>query len=208
MKKTHMELGAVFQPEWDSRPIRILAFDSDQVMYDCWQSHAENWGLGSLSQKASYYRLPMSLLLSRARYLRTDEYSEDERLVHRPDLPFSFAKDAQLEWRTICSASKDEFSSILSDNNHGIDSADSLLNTPRIYLSPFGPKGSSKPGVLVEADGGISFTAEEILWHASRLQLPHLREGSLTDGVGIHRLGIQRGIPSYYVWGAVSRMGT
>lgn len=204
MEIEELNLGDVFQPEWDARPIRVLAFDNEQVMYDSWLPHASKWGIDSLSQRASYYRIRTSFLLNKASYLRTEIYTEQERAVHRPDLPFSFARIDDIEWPMTCPASALDFPKLHSQAASG---EKVVLDAPRIYLEPFGPKGGPKPSALITAENGIRFTVEEMLWHAARLQFQHLRDEKITEGVGIYRSGIQRGLPSYYVWGAKSRMG-
>lgn len=204
MKIEDLELGAVFQPEWDARPIRVLAFDSAQVMYDSWLPHASRWGIDSFSRHISYYRIPISLVLNKALYLRTEKYTEQERAVHRPDLPFSFARIDGLEWPMTCPTTMHDFPQSLSQAANG---EQELLDTPRVFLEPFGPKGGPKPSALIAAKNEKTFNVEEMLWHAARLQFQHLRDEKIIQGVGIYRSGIQRGLPSYYIWGAKSRMG-
>jgi hypothetical protein len=205
MNPSDLHVGAVFQLEWDSRPIRVIAFDDEQVMYDCWWPHVPGWGIDSLNRAISYLRLPLSLLLKKSTYLRTDEYTEAELCIHRPDLPFGFARFADLEWLSIPLAAENDFPGKTSFMA-GVEVSNPLLHTAKLYLLPFGPKGSVKPGVLLESENPVGFTVDEVLWHAARLQAPHLREIRVTTGVGIYRLGIQRKLPSYYIWGAKSRM--
>jgi hypothetical protein len=206
MKIEDLELGAVLQPEWHERPIRILAFDADQVMYDSWLPDASRWGIDSLSRRISYFRIWTSFVLNKSHYLRTDKYTEQERAVHRPDLPFSFARFEGLEWPMTCPASKNDFPQNLPQPANPMIGK-RQLDAPRIFLDPFGPKGGPKPSVLITAENETSFTVEEVLWHAARLQFQHLRDVRVVDGVGIYRSGIQRGLPSYYIWGAKNRMG-
>ncbi|WP_173346109.1 hypothetical protein [Pseudoduganella dura] len=205
MNPSDLHVGAVFQREWDSCPIRVIAFDDEQVMYDCWWPHIPGWGIDSLNRTISYYRLPLSLLLKKSTYLRTDEYTEVELCIHRPDLPFGFARFADLEWPSIPPVAEDDFPGHTSFMA-GVEASNPLLHTEKLYLHPFGPKGSVKPGVLLESENPTGFTVDEVLWHAARLQAPHLREIKVTTGVGIYRSGIQRKLPSYYIWGAKSRM--
>jgi len=80
------------------------------------------------------------------------------------------------------------------------------LPAQAIYLASFGPQGTSRPTTLIPAQNGRSLTELEVLWHAWQLQAPYLRERQLTKGVGLHRLGIQRQKPSYYIWGSSSRL--
>jgi len=202
-----LHIGAVFQPQWDSRPLRVIAFDEEIVMYDCWWPHIPGWGIDSINRTISYYRIPTSLLLNKGKYLRTEEYTEAELAVHRPDLPFSFARFADLEWPTVCPVTSEEFpdgSFACKNDEH----SQPYLDATKIYLQPFGPKGSSKPGFIIEAENSTGFTVAEILWHAARLQSPFLREIRVTTGIGTYRSGIQRKLPSYYIWGSKSRMGT
>lgn len=200
-----MRIGAVFQTEWNSRPIRVIAFDDNLVMYDSWQPDVPGWGIDSLNRTISYLRIPLSLLLSKSKYLRTEEYCEAELSIHRPDLPFSFAQSANVEWPSISPKTKEDFSAITSSGPHS-EASRSILDTSKLYLHPFGPKGSFKPGVVLESENPSGFTIDEVLWHAARLQSPYLREIKVTTGVGIYRSGIQRKLPSYYIWGAKSRM--
>lgn len=164
-------------------------------------------GIDSLSRTVSYYRIPTRLLLSKASYLRTEAYSDAELSVHRPDLPFAFAQFADLEWPMKCPEGPEEFPngsiSVTKD-----ESSEPRLAASRIFLEPFGPKGASKAGVLLEAANGAWFTEKELIWHAARLQSPFLRAAKVTTGIGIYRSGIRRKLPSYYIWGAKSRMET
>lgn len=206
MPNDNLELGAVFQPDWHSTPLRVLAFDRQQVMYDVWSTDESRWGINSLNQRISYYRLPTSLLLDRSLYLRTDEYSELERAIHRPDLPFSFGANATLDWPMICPGTVTDFPGRTKDASVHVESQSLELVAPQIYLSPFGPKGGSKPSALITAANGRCFMIDEILWRAARLQFSHLRDDKVTQGVGIYRSGIQKTLPSFYIWGAKSRM--
>jgi hypothetical protein len=78
--------------------------------------------------------------------------------------------------------------------------------TPSIYLAPFGPNNGARPATLLEASDGKAFTAAELLWLAWKLPKPHLGSSPLTRGIGLHRAGFQRKTPSYYIWGALSRL--
>lgn len=207
MTPDELHVGAVVQPEWHGEPIRVIAFDEVTVMYDCWWPHLPGWGIDSLNRTITYYRVPTPLLLSRGRLLRTEPYTEVELSVHRPDLPFSFATSTDLEWPMMSPPSRDAFPNApLHLAGHSFDRP--VLDAASIYLAPFGPKGSARPSTLVEAADGTAFTVSDILWHAARLQSGFLRDVRITTGVGIYRAGIRRKIPSYYIWGSSSRMGT
>ena len=193
MSASAVTLGAVFQSDWSPEPIRVVAFDSNVVMYDTWWPHRSSWGMAKLLGSYSYYRLHRAFFEQHARHLRVDPLSEKEMLVHRPDLPFAFGVRESLSWY-------DKW-----PEDVGAES-ESSLQAPAIYLLPFGPRDSSRSGVLIEAANGLSFSEAELLLAARSIQEPQTRGVRLTSGVGIHRSGIQKRLPSYYLWGSKSRL--
>lgn len=156
MNSSNLHVGAVFQLEWDTRPIRVIASDDEQVMYDSWFSHSSVWGIDSLNRSISYFRMPLSLLLTKSKYLRTDEFTKAELSVHRPELPFGFARCAELEWPSIPPAAKEDFPGKSYVARFGAHMP--ILDTAKLYLLPFGPKGSGKTGVLLESESSYGFT--------------------------------------------------
>jgi hypothetical protein len=202
-----LHIGTVFETEWDRRPRRVVAFDATLVLYDAWLSDVPGWGLDSLNGTASYYALPTSMVLHRGNYLRTEDYTSEERLTHRPDLPLSLARSKHLDWPMSSPATEAEFPGPLLDAQAGEGVQVHSLNAAQIYIIPFGPKGGNKAPVLIEAKNGISFAVEELLWQGAQHQSRHLGKKKLTDGVGIYRSGIKDKIPTYYLWGWNSRAG-
>jgi len=193
-----LQIGAVLQPDWDERPLRVIAFDDREVMYDCWWPHKAGWGFASLRGTITYYRVPCELLLKGCTYLRTEPLTQLEFDVHRPDLPLRIATLDHVEWPAP--ARLEAFRTMLIS----LASSDSLPAT-KLYLCPFGPNGGTKAGVLVEPEDGHAFGVAELLSFAAAIQAPHLHGASLPRGVGLFRLGIQRRAPSYYLWGSQSR---
>jgi hypothetical protein len=196
MDVSKIEPGAVFRFPYDDRPNRVLFHDSDVVMYDAWWPHLDSWGLADLKaikrKRISYYITTVSTVLEKATYLRSDPLSAGERAVHRPDLPFAAVQDPVISWS--------------SENTARLTGTRSQLNTSRIYLEPFGPRGATKAGVRVVADNGSSFTAEELFRKAQVAQARHLSDVMPVSGVGIYRSGLQRGLPAFYLWGSLSRL--
>ncbi|WP_175759950.1 hypothetical protein [Burkholderia ambifaria] len=203
-----LELGAVFQTDWTEHPIRVIAFDADAVMYDAWWPHKQAWGMENLSGTFSYYRVRRTLFLSRAHYLRTDEYTELEASIHRPDLPLAYAQFESLNWYDQRPESLSQLAQQMAQaRGHQNPSDDaSLLKTSAIYLAPFGPKGSQKPPTVCYAQDGYAFNESEVLWNAWQLQAPHLGDRHLTTGIGIYRLGVRRRTPTFYIWGSLSQL--
>lgn len=201
MPAASLQLGAVYQPDWDHRPIRVIAFDEDLVMYDVWWPHKEAWGFARrIPPVVAYYRVSTAFLLKRARYLRTEPYTEQEVDTHQPDLPFAFARSDAVSWYDDLSGGVAEISQRLGKER------DELLRASQVCVCPFGPKHSIKKGVLIEAPNGQAFSVAEILFAAWKIQRPYLRQEHLTKGVGLYRLGLERRVPSYSLWGAKSRL--
>lgn len=201
-----LHVGAVFQTDWDARPCRIVAFDETLVFYDSWLSEPPGWGLDSLKGAASYYCLPTPMVVQRAKYLRTEDYSVEEKLIHRPDLPLSFGRSESLEWPMFSPVTQEEFPDTLFHPSSDACSPVSL-EASKIYLLPFGPKGGIKAPVLVRAKNRTSFSVEELLWLGAQHQFGYLGTTKLTTGVGLYRSGIKDNIPTYYIWGSKSRAG-
>jgi hypothetical protein len=204
-----LELGAVYQPDWDERPMRVIAFDESVVMYDSWWPHEQSWGFAKrIPSTVTYYRLPRKFLLARARYLRTECYTEKEFETHRPDLPLAFAQFDAINWYDGPPANRSQLSRLLSKQAKRRDSGSNCerLSVTAVCLCPFGPKNSTKKGALVKARDGNGFTVAELLWEAWCLQVPNLRDERVTNGIGLYRLGLEHRIPSYYIWGATSRL--
>lgn len=191
MDEAEIEPGAVFRFPHDNRPNRVLLHNDGVVMYDAWWPDLDGWGLADLDairrKRISYYVATVPTLLEKATRLRSDPLSADERAVHRPDLPFIAAQDPAITWA-------------------GDAETRSPLKAPAIYLLPFGPGRGTKPGVRVVADNGSSFTAEELFVKAKAAQTRYLGDPLPVTGVGIYRSGLQRGLPAFYLWGAVSRV--
>ena len=185
-------LGVVFEIESSPHTMRVIAYDDAEVMYDVWWPHKNAWAMAKLQGDFTYYRLPRDYVEADARHIRTDPLSGGELQVHRPDLPFAVAQREGTSW----------YDRSWPD---GVFGTTPVLAVSAIYLSPFGPRNSAKPPVLIEADNGESFTELELLTKAKELQAPFIGDVRLTDGVGIYRAGIKKRTPSYYLWGARSR---
>ena len=200
------ELGAVYQAEWSKEPIRVVAFDAAVVFYDIWRPDVGAWALMASKGNFNYYRISAPFLYAHAKYIRTDAYSDTEFARHRPDLPMSFAIAGSVDWSSTPPRDAGELVDMLRQASVDMASASALLELPTLYLEPFGPKGSSLPGVLVTARDGKTFTGAELLLQAWQLQAPNVRESSIVKGLGLHRAGVKKGIPSYYIWGSASRL--
>ncbi|GAB3275439.1 hypothetical protein GCM10027589_00600 [Actinocorallia lasiicapitis] len=176
-------------------------------MYDAWWDHLGAWGLADLKkvrrQAISYYCTPVSTLVEKAELIRFEPLSEEESTLHRPDLPFAAVRDVQQPWPSAPPTDPREVADVLTAQDR---EAESLLTAPEIYLVPFGPSGGRKTPVLVAAPDGVAFTRVELLFEAMNIQGTRGGASAETEGMGIFRSGLHRGRPSYYLWGARSRL--
>lgn len=194
MTPSQITLGAVFETNSSPYQMRVIAHDETVVMYDTWWPHRGAWAMSGLRVGTSYCRMPRSLMESGAKYVRLDPLSERELQVHRPDLPFAVAQREDLSWYD-------------QPWPTSVFGTEPVLSVGAIYLAPFGPRDTSKSSSLITAKNGAWFSEDELLARAMELQRPLLGNIRLTDGVGIYRAGIRNKTPSYYIWGARSRLG-
>ncbi len=191
-------LGDVFQNDLSTKHVRIIMFSEIQIFYEVWWNSCNDWSYrNNLKSKAIYYRASYDRFFSNAVYLRTDTLSELEIKVHRPDLPLHLCRVAQISWI------KDNFTTLEKYNKYFMDELGDIkglaeLNMPEVYLVPFGVKGAKKKSVLVKAINGSQFSGLELLWQAQNTQAPYIIE-NIEKGVGLYRLGIEKGIPSFYI---------
>jgi hypothetical protein len=61
-------------------------------------------------------------------------------------------------------------------------------------------KGRPTGRVRVRVENGIAISWDELAWKSSAIQARFVLAGASVDGVGIYRLGPNRGIPAYYPW--------
>ena len=188
-------VGNVYEMSSQPNPLRVVGVDDHVVMYDSWWPHKNAWGMDKLVGTFIYYRMARSFFDSHSRLLRAEPLSPLELSVHRPDLPFAFARRNDLSWY-------EEWDDAGTFADNAIGDSVSALEAPQIFLVPFGPRDSAKAPVLVHAGDRRSFSVAELLRAARAVQVPFLGDVRLTAGVGIYRSGIKKRIPSFYLWGA------
>jgi hypothetical protein len=192
-----LEIGEVVQTRWDKRPFRVLAFDEVEVFYDCWWPEIEQWTFGAKRKKSIYYRMATDRFLESVIRLRIDIPSEEELLLHRPELPLRAYRDRSFSWTVGQAPNHEVFSSKLTLAGVNVEKL-AQLPAAEIVLLPRTDGGAVKKGVLVKASDGHSISGLEVLWAANNAQAQYQKNPS--NGVGIYRSGIaQRGLPSYYI---------
>ena len=136
--------GGVYKTELSPNPVRIIACDSNQVFYDTWWEHTNDWGYrDSLKRKVFFYRSSPDRFLTSSIFLRIEPLTDIEQKIYRPDLPFSVCRNTQLSWTDEMFSTLDEYKRYLSGRS--INANDFTgLNISEIILVPFGPKGGHK----------------------------------------------------------------
>lgn len=204
MSFSSINVGTVFRWAHDERPARVLVRDDDIVMYDSWWPHLDTWGHADLRKARrgaiSYYVTFASTVLAKADYLRDEPLTAEEETLHRPDLPFAVVCRPGISWPAT-EADLTAFTAAFA-------AEDVAVAAPDVYLEPFGPSGGFRRAIRVSADDKTRFSAAELLRKAAEAQMPNLRGRTAVGGVGIYRSGLRSGCPSFYLWGATSRLGS
>jgi hypothetical protein len=204
-----VQVGAVFRWSHDDRPSRVLVHDRDVVMYDAWWPHLGNWGLADVQllrkKRIGYYVALTATLAEHASYVRLDPLTDHEAAIHRPDLPFAIGQCVAISWPSEVPGTAAEF----AEDWRAAGCPDGgMVRAPDVYLYPFGPDGEvwAAAGARVQAANGTVFPVEELLFKAAAVQAPFISGTAPTQGIGIYRDGLYRGIPAYYLGGFESRL--
>jgi hypothetical protein len=187
------------QTRWDKDPSRVLAFDDQEVFYDSWWPTLNSWTFGIRRSAAVYYRMDLARFLDSAVKLDATPLTQQERALHRPDLPLRVYRELRFSWDSGLFSDRAEFVNALQ--MAGMDAASMPpLDTTAIVIVPQTAKRHVKTGVLISAESGLSLSGVEVLWGAYCAQAPYQRWPS--RGIGLYRHGLRRrGIPSYIIGG-------
>jgi len=122
--------------------------------------------------------------------------TDREYTVFRPDLPMRVGRTMRACWNSIPDKSYADFvERMKSLEESGF--CETVVEAPAVVLAPSGKKGGGKTGVIVNAENSRCFDCLELLWKAKALQ-----EGvsdAVSKGIGLYRLGYEKGLPSYYI---------
>lgn len=209
MSKNSFELlspGNIFLTSLSIDPVRVIMGDLVWMVYEVWWKHCKDWSYkSSLKSKVSYYRASSDRFFKDAVHFGKEELSEEEIRIHRPDLPLYLCRSDLMSWSSKTYSTVKDFEQDKSFALQNLVSACDL-KIGKVVLIPYGPKGGSKKGVVVEANNGMDFTCAELLWNAQNIQAPYSPPVD-EKGVGIYRLGFQKGIPTYYIGGFIDSAG-
>ncbi len=75
--------------------------------------------------------------------------------------------------------------------------SDDIVQADKLVLIPYGNKGGLKKGSVVTATNSKYFESAELIWKAKELQ--EAINNHVSNGIGLYRMGFEKGFPSYYI---------
>ncbi len=138
--------------------------------------------------------MSIDLFKSKSKLIGHQELTEKESQYFRPDLPMRFGRTQKVNWNSF--------------DSHGIDYlksefANRIINADKIVLVPFGRKGGYSKGVIIESRSDL--TEFEIILRAKEIQ--ESINDQVSTGVGLYRLGFEKGLPRYSIGEYLDRAG-
>lgn len=193
-----LEIGGIYKCDWDERPFRVIGLDEHEVFYDCMWSDGLWTFSGNFKKKCHFYRTSVKRFKNNLLPLDFLPLSEEEFKFFRADLPMRFGRSELYNWNDFKMDNFYDFKNELYTNTNNFKSEE-ILYTDRIILIPYGIKKGFLKGLLTCADNNSFFNLAELIWKAKQIQ--EAVNHSKSEGIGIYRLGTEKGIPSYYIGG-------
>ncbi|SFN99671.1 hypothetical protein [Salegentibacter flavus] len=187
-----LELGGLYQTDFDDLPIKIIGFDDYEVLYDSQWEEGKWMFSDNLRRKSSFYRISTDFFKKKSSFIKSQDLNEKEYEIFRPDLPIRFGRYRDYSWNNLKGENLENVEKELSSES---------LNINRLFLIPFGPKGGLKKSVQIESE--VNLTLFEVIKAAQEIQESVNNE--MTNGIGIFRDGFEKGIPSYYIGEYIDR---
>lgn len=197
MFKGQLQLGGIYRTEWGERPYRVIGYDEIEVFYDCLWLPDNIWTFsGNFKKKCYFYRTSAPLFFAKSKLIDIVPMAEEEFNAFRPDLPMRVCRSKELNWNKFDVSTADTFVKSV-DNLYDNSFLCDKIQTEKLVLLPYGTKGGLKRGRTVTADNSKYFEGPELIWKAKELQ--EAVNYQISNGIGIYRIGFERGLPSYYI---------
>lgn len=197
MTSNKLKLGEIYKTEGDESTYRVIGFDEIEVFYDYLWPHNNSWTFsGHFKKKCYFYRTSVALFIDKSTPLNYIPLTIEEQKAFRPDLPIRIGRTKEFNWNAF---GVDNHRSFIEEIKTLSDKSilDQKLPTYRIVLIPFGNNGGLKKGTIVTADNSNYFECAELIWKAKELQ--EAVNNRTSKGIGIYRIGFEKGLPSYYI---------
>ncbi len=193
---TAIQIGGIYKTEWDHRPFRLIGFDDYEVFYDCMWTDGQWTFSGNFKKKCYFYRTSLKTFKNNLLELDFLALSEAEIKFFRTDLPMRLGRTELYNWNDFKADNYHDFKKQFhAQSNNFI--AEEILLTDRIILIPYGIKKGFLKATVSYAANNSFFELAELIWKAKQLQ--EAANHSKSEGIGIYRLGTEKGIPSFYI---------
>lgn len=205
MASEKLQLGQMYRTEWDERPYRVIGFDDTEIFYDCLWPHDNSWAFsGNFKKKCYFYRMPVPLFIAKATLIDFTPLTIEEQNFFRPDLPLRLCRTKEFHWNAFES---DHYHSFKKDTTELSDKSflNQKLMADKIVLIPLGNNGGLKKGTTVTADNLNYFECSELIWKAKEIQ--EAVNHQVSAGIGLYRIGFEKGLPSYYIGEFLDKTG-
>jgi hypothetical protein len=180
-----MNLGDVFITEWDNSTVKVIGLDEFQVFYDAYTPHDNKWIFSENFNKTCYFYTAERIAFEQKSLFKGNEPLTDRELHYfQPELPFRLGRYSSISWDMDVEGS-------LNNTNEPV------LKANKIFLRPFGKNGTFKKASLLTSVNSEGFYEEELILSAQQLQMD--TGNAASNGIGIFRLGIEKGLPLYYI---------
>lgn len=179
MEKEDLIVGGVYNLSFQEGLIKIVGLDETEVLYDV--LHGDEWFFYANKKKKSiFYRLPRLFFFNECSIVREENFTDEELKFYRPDLPLRLCRFKDGSWGELDTSQLDKLK-------------DLFINCNQIYISPYGTNGGIKKSDLIKEKDNIN--EYELLLNSAEIQKAtgHLN----SDGVGLYRLGVEKGLPRY-----------
>lgn len=195
-----LKLGGIYTVKWPFSErlstVRIIGLDNIQVFYDA-IAYDNTWTLsGAWKKTITFYRVPASIFTKCASLIEESPLTDDEKRFFTPELPIRIGCIKNLDWLDLYQLDFDTFSAVIKENSD-IDVYNQQLMVDKVILQPHGNKGGQGKSSILTASNSNSIGCIELLWNACQLRKAINTQKS--NGIGIHRTGFSKGLPSYYI---------
>ena len=183
---------------WDQKRRWLLAFDEVQILYDGWWDYTDTWSLRSSDKDRLFYKDFTFNFKQLSTCVGYEEITPGEIQKFGLDLPMNVCRHKNFQWGQKSFSIQADFTSYCRDMQMEL-TGDIVLNVSQVVLIPYSFELGMQEGIIITADNHSFFTQAELLWKAYNIQSSN--PGFVTEGVGLHRQGWEKKLPSFYIGG-------